>query len=88
MKQPNSQITAILYRLINDNKGVSERDFNFNGFRSRISELRDFLTIKETFVNFKNQFNHRGQFKRHWITNQEKKKAVKLYNSFISGDFT
>lgn len=83
MKKPNSQTTAILYGLIKKNKGISERDFNFNGFRSRLSELRDHLNIKEIFVPFKNQFNHKGQFKRHWITESEKVKAIRYYKALL-----
>jgi len=80
---PKSQLTAILYNLIIRNEGVSEKNFNYNGFRSRISELRDHLTIKDTKVSFTNGFNHKNKFKRHWLDETEKKKAVKFYLSLF-----
>jgi hypothetical protein len=84
MQKPNTQLTDILFNLIKSVKGISERDFNYNGFRSRISELREHLLIKETLISFKNRFGNSGQYKKHWITNTEKAKAVKLYKSLFS----
>ena len=83
LPKPKSQTTDILYWLINSKAGISERDFQYNGFRSRISELREYLNIKETLVSFKNKFKHKGQFKRHWITDFEKPKAIRLYQKLI-----
>jgi hypothetical protein len=83
MQQPNSQTTHILYCLIKSSIGVTESDFNYHGFRSRISELRSKLVIKETVKPFKNVFGRDSHFKYHWITNSEKKKAIKLYNSLL-----
>jgi len=80
---PNSQITDILLCLINSDKGISERGFLYNGFRARISELRKHLLIKETIVSFKNTFGHSGAYKKHWLTNTEKKKAIRYYKSLF-----
>ena len=72
---------TILYDLIVCDKGIDEQTSGFNGFRSRISELRAYLNIKETVVTFTNQFKRKSHFKKHWLTETEKKKAIKLYKS-------
>ena len=79
----NSQTTHILFKLITKDKGVSEQQFSYNGFRSRISELRKRLTIKETEVDFVNRFKRSSSYLRHWISNSEKQKAIKLYLKLV-----
>jgi hypothetical protein len=85
MKLPNpkTQKQKILLALIESNKGISERQFSYNGFRQRLSELRRYLNIKFTWKKFKNEFGHPGQFKIHWLTNDEKKKAISVYLKIV-----
>lgn len=83
MKPPSTQLQSVLYDLIVCNKGIDEQTSGFNGFRSRISELRNHLMIKETIVKFKNRFGRESHFKKHWITNTEKKNAIRYYKSLF-----
>ena len=80
---PTSQLQSVLYGLIKNNKGVDEQSLGFNSFRSRLSELREYLTIKSTPVKFKNRFGHKSEFLRHWLTETEKQKAIKLYLKLV-----
>jgi len=79
LPKPNSQVKFILRHLITSNRGISERETNFNMFRGHISNLRKHLSIKHTDIPFTNVFKHKGKYRRHWLTDSEKKKALKLY---------
>lgn len=76
---PTNQLQKILLSLINSDKGISEREFNLNGFRTRISDLRKWLNIKHTEIPFTNEFGRSGTYRKHWLMNSEKEKAVQLY---------
>lgn len=80
LEKPRNQTTAILKQLINSG-GVSERQFSFNGFRTRLSELRNNhgLEIKIRIIEFTNQFGRDSHYNEHYLTDFEKEKAVKLY---------
>jgi hypothetical protein len=80
---PNSQKTDVLRSLILRNRGLSERDKSYNRFRGTISDLRKVLTIKHTDVPFVSVFGFKNKYRRHWLTNQEKKKAIKLYLNLV-----
>jgi len=82
LQKPDTQLKFILHYLINSTKGISERDTNFNMFRGYISIIRRSIpSLKFTEVPFKNVFGHKGKFRRHWLTDTDKKKAVRLYKS-------
>lgn len=81
LPKPTTQLQSVLYDLVVCDKGIDEQTSGFNGFRARISELREHLNIKETVVKFRNQFGRMSDYKKHWIANDEKKKATKLYLS-------
>jgi len=83
MKKPKSQIQVILLDLIRKNKGVTEEDYGWHAFRHYISKLREHLTIKFTEVSFISTFGKPRKYRRHWLTNSEKAKAVKLYNNYF-----
>lgn len=74
-----NQRAAVLKMLI-DSNGVSEQQTPFNGFRTRISELKrgglNIRTIKESFVN---QFGKASQFNRHFLMDCDKEQARELY---------
>jgi hypothetical protein len=80
---PNSQKKRILLGLIQSNKGISEQDFGWHSFRHHISVLRNDLLIKFTEVPFKSVYGNKNSYRRHWLTNSEKKKAIKLYLSLV-----
>lgn len=83
LPKPNSQVKFILHYMIKSVKGISERDTNFNMFRGHISNLRKHLNIKHTEVPFTNVFKHKGTYRRHWLTNTEKKKAIRYYKTLF-----
>jgi hypothetical protein len=83
LPKPNSQVKFILHYLITHSRGIAERDTNFNMFRGHISNLRKHITIKHTDVPFVNIFKHKGKYRRHWLTETEKKKATKYYLSLF-----
>lgn len=80
LPKPKSQLAEVLYGLIVKNE-ISERDFHesMNGFRSRLSELREYLNIRDQWKQFKSKYGHKGQHKVHYLWESEKKKAVKIY---------
>lgn len=75
-----NQMAAVLKLLI-ETKGVSERDTPFNGFRSRISELRlEFnLNIRHVKENFVTQFGKLSHYNRHFLLECDKAEAIELY---------
>jgi len=88
MNKPNSQKTFILYKLIKNSKGISERQTVFNMFRGSISILRKELqergiTLKHVDRPFTNQFGRKRKYRIHWLLNSEKKKAEAYYNKLF-----
>jgi hypothetical protein len=81
---PNSQKTDVLRSLILNDKGLSERDKNYNRFRGTISDLRKVLTIKYTDVPFTSVFGFKNKYRRHYLSDLEKKKAIKIYLKWVS----
>ena len=78
MKPPKTQTAAILERLIK-NRSVSEQDFGFNGYRARISELRQLIPIETQKVSYTNQFGHSSYYHQHSLTKENKKIAKEIY---------
>lgn len=79
--RPKNQKAAVLKMLI-DQPGVSERDTVFNGFRTRISELKREpynLNIRTVKVPFKTQFGKESHFNKHFLYGIDKEYARKLY---------
>ena len=76
--KPKNQISEILYRLIRDNY-ISEQEFGFNGYRARISELRQRIPIESKKVNYVNQFGHSSYYHEHLLTKENKKLAKEIY---------
>lgn len=81
LKDPKTTTAHILYELIMYKDGVTERDFYYNGFRQRISELRrkHLLAIDSIPHEFTNKFGHKGVFSK-YILRTPKKDAIKIYN--------
>lgn len=80
-----SQLAAVLKMLI-ENDFVSERDTPFNGFRSRISDLRlDYgLDVRFAWVEYTNQFGRKGRYRKHFLLSIDKDKAIEVYNRINS----
>lgn len=77
---PINQTADILKGLIERN-GISERDMNYNGFRSRISELRNTfkLNIRHVEKEFVNKFGHKSRYREHFLYDGDKVEAVRVY---------
>lgn len=75
-----NQLASVLKMLI-ENPSVSERDTPFNGFRSRISDLRlkHNLEVRHTEVKFVNQFGRESSYRKHYLLEIDKEKGVELY---------
>lgn len=78
MEIHKNQTAVILYRLIRDNY-ISEQEFGYNGYRARISELRQRIPIESKKVNYVNEFGHSSYYNQHSITKENKKLAKELY---------
>lgn len=79
LKKPLNQTAAVL-RLLITKKKVSERQTPFNGFRARVSELRQQVSINFTVEKFVNQFGRVSHYREHYLQLTDKSKAVELYN--------
>jgi hypothetical protein len=73
-----NQTAVILHRLIRDNY-ISEQEFGYNGYRARISELRQRIPIESKKVNYINEFGHSSYYHQHSLTKENKKIAKELY---------
>lgn len=78
MKAPTNQTAAILQRLIR-NDYVTEQEMCMNGFRARISELKQLITIETEKASFVNQFGHSSYFNKHSLTPENKIIAKEIY---------
>ena len=83
---PNSQITFILNQLIHKGS-ISERETNFNGYRSRKSELinKYGLRLIEVKIPFKNVFGHKSYYTQIRLDKRHLKKASSLYIQLVFG---
>ena len=82
LPKPKNQRAAVMRMLILSRSGVAERDTNFNGFRSRLSEINRDLKIPFKEVPFTNQFGHRSKYRKHYIPDHKKDKAIKLFMKY------
>ena len=76
-----TQKTAVLKMLI-ETDGVSEQQTPFNGFRTRISELKleHELPIQTKRVDFTTQFGRSSAYNVHYLHSEDKMAAVELFN--------
>lgn len=80
LKEPHSQLAEVLHGLITKNE-ISEQDYRINGFRSRLTNLRELgLNIRYQWKEFKSKHGHPGKYKTHYLWNREVPKAIKIYN--------
>jgi hypothetical protein len=81
LTQPQSQLAEVLYGLITEPE-ITERDFFQNGFRSRLTDLRNLgLQIRDRWKQKKNKFKRPCRFKVHYLWSIEKRKAERIYQS-------
>jgi hypothetical protein len=73
-----NQSAVILHRLIRD-KYISEQEFGYNGFRARLSELRQLIDIESQQVNYVNEFGHSSYYKQYSISKENKALAKKIF---------
>lgn len=77
---PTNQAAMILAAMI-QYEGISERDTQFNGFRTRISELINHweLPIKKKMVEFTNQFGRKSKYSFHYLNEIDRLVAANVY---------
>lgn len=85
LKEPKNQTAKILKKLI-ETDGVNERQFTYNSFRIRLSELRKELLDQQIHLHyvekdFVNEFKREGKYRHHFILECDKEKALQVYNS-------
>lgn len=80
LTQPTNQTATILAAMI-QYEGISERDTSFNGFRTRISELKnDYeLPIKKKMIEFTNQFGRKSKYSFHYLDEIDRLDAANVY---------
>lgn len=79
IKLPTNTTALVLYYLITRN-AISERETALNGFRARVSELRDLgLNIKDREVTFTNRFGRSSKCKERYLEEQDRTFALNLY---------
>lgn len=84
MNRPKNNKAKILYALIKNRKGISERDFNLNSFRARISDVRHELIdcgihLRHIIKPFKNEFNRKSFYRKHFLLASDIEKAKGVY---------
>lgn len=81
MTLPTSQKTYILATILRTGK-ITEQTTGFNGFRMRISELRNKHKAPLAFKwqSFTSQFGKKSQVKVWYIPAASRAKAIKIYN--------
>ena len=84
MKKPTSQISEVLFELIRKRK-VSHRNFQMQDFRKRISELRlkyDLTILREVLTDV-TKYGNKYNYVAHILPQNQRDKAVKIYNSLV-----
>lgn len=77
---PLNQKAVVLHSLLK-RPFISERDFNYNGFRSRISDLRlDYgVQIDFRLIPFVNEFGRKRTYRQHFIKHANIQHAIIAY---------
>lgn len=84
LTKPTNNTAKLMAALIS-RPGINERMFQLNGFRARISNIRQALAkegirLRAVDKEFKNEFGRIGHYKEHFLTNTDKRKAKGIYN--------
>lgn len=81
LPKPRSAKATILYGLITRAE-ISEMDYRFNGFRTRLSDLRlkHNLNIRYKEIKATNQFGHAMVYRVHYLWKISIPRAIRLYN--------
>lgn len=76
---PKTDLAEILLPLCMG-KEISERQFSQNGFRSRLTDLRNLgLNLRFAWKEFKKR-GRKSQYKVHYLWKSQEQKAIKIYN--------
>jgi len=81
-------MTKVFFALIKSEIGVAERNFSMNGFRMRITEVRQELAsegihLHHRLKKFKNEFGHEGCYRQHYIEKKDKRAAREIYKKVL-----
>lgn len=83
LKKPKTLLLHILHDIIIADE-ISERDYEYNSFRQRISEIRRALLdkgviLKSQWYEYKNGNGNSAKYKKHFIYSVDKAKAAEVY---------
>jgi hypothetical protein len=85
MKNPNSQLSEVLFELIRKRK-VSHRNFQMQDFRKKISvlKLKYGLNLKRELVSDVTKYGNQYQYGVHTLEQKDRDKAVEIYNKLVN----
>jgi hypothetical protein len=74
-----------IFKALIERTAISERDFNQNGFRSRLTDIREALAPEGITVHFAteefiNPHGRKRSYRKHFLLECEKEKATEIYN--------
>ncbi len=80
LSPPKNQRAKVLKALL-ERSEISERDFEMNGFRTRISELiLDYdVPIQHQWKTFTSEFGNPGRYRVHYLLTIDRSKCVEIY---------
>lgn len=81
---PVNNVADVFKGLI-EHSFISERDFKLNGFRSRLTNIRELLapegiTVHFAVQDFVNEHGRKSSFRKHFLYEIDKPKAIEVYN--------
>jgi len=85
MDRPVNNTAEILHTLINSGS-VSIMEFPYlSGFRTRISELnKEGLALRKVTISNKNKYGNTYAYVRHYLLDEKKELANKIYNNICT----
>ena len=84
LAQPVNNVCDIFKALI-ERTAISEREFNQNGFRSRLTDIREELALENIAVHyatedFTNTHGRKSSYRKLFLLECDKEKATEVYN--------
>ena len=82
LPKPNSQMKRVIFDLIKKGE-VTESNYPYHAFRHYITIIKRSINLRHIDKPFVNSFGRKSDYRVHFITESEKKKATKLYLSLF-----
>ncbi len=83
LQSPDNQIKRVVFDLIRKIRGVTESDYPYHAFRHYMTIINRNICVKHIEKKFVNSFGRKSDYRVHFITNTEKKKAIMYYKSLF-----